>query len=576
MKIKLIFFLIVFFFIFEHSLAEAARQFTVTQNPAIGTAFDMGSTQSITYTVTNTNTGGNSGERIYEMRFRIRNGSTFSNTTAAPTGWTRTAYSTTSVTFRATSWANSIVTGSSLGFTLVLVMRTTTADVNETLRDARASYTLDTNFSNGITRAGRTTINTPGLWTLKSLLITSFQTLDPTCTSPVSTILSGTNFCLRMTVQNISSATLNSIIANPNPPTATKTGTVTQSLVSTTYNPNPLTLAPGASGTISFVYSTAGADNGTIFFTANARNNTNSATSRSATSNTLAVSRLAISIAVRGPVVLSPQCIFSGDTATFTMTVTNNTGSTVTNITPSTLTATTTPGGGTIAVGAFSSPSPVCIASIANGSSGTFTWTASITGTLGSPKPTFYVTGSTLYNRTGSCPVPSGGTSSVTANSTLEDLDGYVVSLTPAATNASSTNEEIVWSITNYGCEAIQQVSIAGSIPAGWAWTGGDSYSLVSDTNLETWTVGGANPPVVFASPALADRLPKLQSGIFSLVFPTTPTPAVIPTTYTFNITITDANATPIVKTLPTTITVDAFDSTGPNKADTEVWKENY
>ena len=93
--------------------AFAARTFTYLQAPAAGTKFSMGTTQALSYQISNTATGGNAGERIYEIRFRINSGSTFSSGTAAPAGWTRTAYSTTSVTFRATSWANAIAVGGS-------------------------------------------------------------------------------------------------------------------------------------------------------------------------------------------------------------------------------------------------------------------------------------------------------------------------------------------------------------------------------------------------------------------------------------------------------------------------------
>ena len=103
-------------------LAHAARSFSYVQTPAVAAAlFNMRSTQSLSYLITNTNTPANTGERIYQMRFRINSGSLFSNTTVAPAGWTRTAWSTTSVTFRANSWANAIaVGGASTNFTLVL------------------------------------------------------------------------------------------------------------------------------------------------------------------------------------------------------------------------------------------------------------------------------------------------------------------------------------------------------------------------------------------------------------------------------------------------------------------------
>ena len=222
---------------------QAARQFTITQVGAVPAQYDMGTTQTLTLTATNTSNGGNVGERIYEMRFRLNGtGTVFSSTTAAPVGWTRTAFSATSVTFRASSWTNSIIVGASLSFNVALVLTPTTADVTETMLDARASFTTDTNFTNGITRTGRSTNNNPASWTLKSLQITSFQTVDISTGLPNSTIIAGQSFRLVMSVTNLSTATQTSIVSSPSPPTATKTGTVTQGLTSTVFNPNPLTM----------------------------------------------------------------------------------------------------------------------------------------------------------------------------------------------------------------------------------------------------------------------------------------------------------------------------------------------
>ena len=560
-------------FSFAPGVAEAARQFTVTQtHPAPPALSVMGSSQSITYRVTNTSTGAQSGETIRIVRFRLKGtclgapctATAFSAATTAPAGWTKTTSTATTITFTANTVADQITAAGTnyKDFTLTHIAGQSTQDRAETLRDIRSTY------SSG----NRVTVNTPGSWTLKSLSITSFQTIDTCATgNPISSLTSGNNFSLLMTVRNNSSVAQNGIVSNPNPPTATKTGTVTQALISTTYNPNPLNLASGASGTICFTYSTNAADNGTIYFTANAQRGA-TVTSATATSNTLTVSRLTISMSVRGPIVASPTCVFSGDTATFTMTATNNTGAAVTNVTPSALTQCAYPPCiPTVTIGAFTGPLPACIASIANGASGTFTWTAPVTGTLNNPKSNFYVTGNVNYNKA-ACGA-GGGTTSVTTTSNTEDVDGYIVSVNPTSTNAGSANEELVWSVANYGCATIQSVSV--DYPAGWTWTGGDSYSLVSNNNLETWTVGGANPPVVFTAPAPADQLPQLQTGSFSLAFPQTPT---ITGAYTFNVTITDANAAPIVKTLPTTVTVNPYDSTlgQGNYTVPGIWRESY
>lgn len=545
------------------SAAQAARQFSVAQvSPTPPGQFDMGSAQSLTLRVTNTSTGSNSSERIYEMRFRLNgtcSGSSctatlFSSSTVAPTGWTRTSFSTTSVTFRATSWDNSIVTGSSLDFTLVLNAGTSTQDRSETLRDARASFTLDTNFSNGITRTGRYTANTPGSWTLKSLSITSFQTTD-TSGNPTSAIAAGTSFRIVITVRNISTATQSGIVANPSPPTATKTGTWTPgswpncSLTGT--SPSPLNLAPGAGGTITYTCTTSSSNSGTVYFTAAVRDSSGSATSRTAVSNTLSVSPLVASIAA------SPSCIFPGDTATFVMTVINNTGSALSNVTPSALTRL-----GTVTIGAFSGPTPASVASLATGATATFTWTAPVTGTVPSSgaKPDFAVSGTASGN--------GGAITSPLATSTPVDLDDYlaaVTALTPV--NAGSTNAELSWAVTNRGCADVSQVAIL--LPGGWTY-GGDSYSLVNNTAgtpVETWTVSSST----FSAPNATDRMGFNYEGDFNLVFSATPAAA---GAYGFTVRITDSAARTVDRV--TSITVNPYGTAGANNAASGVWREEF
>ena len=542
--------------------AEAARQFSITQpSPTPPGLFDMGTTQSITLRVTNTSTPTNTGERIYEMRFRLNGtcsgtpctATLFSTATAAPAGWTRIAFSTTSVTFRATSWANSIVTGGALDFTLALNAGTSTQDRNETLLDARASFTLDTDFSNGISRTGRVTVNNPGSWTLKSLLITSFQTTD-TAGTPVSAIAAGASFRLVITVRNISTATQSGIVSDPSPPTATKTGTwtpVTPNCSLTGTSPSPLNLAPGASGTITYTCTTISTNSGTVFFTASVRNSTSSATSRAANSNTLLVSPLSVGI------VASPSCIFPGDTATFRMDVTNNTGSTISNVTPSALTRL-----GTATIGTFSGPAPASVASLANGVMASFTWTAPVTGVVpaAGAKPTFFVSATASAN--------GGGITSPVATSNTEDLDDYLAAVTPVtALNAGSSNAEINWSVTDRGCADVSQVQIL--VPGGWTF-GGDAYSLVTNTlalSVETWTTSGTT----FSAPNATDRMGLDRDGDFNLVFSATPASAGV---YSFTVRITDTTGRIVDRVTP--VTVNPFGTGGANDAAGGVWREEF
>jgi hypothetical protein len=534
--------------------AFATRNATFTQtSPTPPGVFDMGTTQTLTFSVGNANTGTNAGERLYAVRFRINSGSTFTGTTVAPAGWTRTSFSTTQVIFTATDWTLAIQTGSSLSFSVDILMRTTTADANsETLRDGRGSFTTDTVFSNGITNAGTQTDSAIGSWQLRSLQVTSFQITDLT-NNPVSTILAGQGFKLVMTVKNVSSAIQSTIVSQTSPPTATKTGTVTQGLTSTVNSPNPLTLAAGASGTITFTYTTLATDNGTIFFTAFARNNTSSATSRTATSNTLTVSGGQFI----ANTTTSKTCVYIGQTFTIGMDLQNTNLYAINNTAP-----TLSPSAAGI-VTLVSGPTP---ATVSIGASATLTnafqWTYQVTG--GTVGQIFTMNGSA----SGTAQPPGSGTKTTPVDPTSNiTRAGFSPTPSPAQVNADSTNQEVTVTITNAGCAAAQSVSIG--IPVGWTYIG-DSYSLINSTD-ESWTVSGAGP-IVFSAPAPANQLQLGQSATFSFVLRT---PSTVGSS-TFPVTVTDATSATASPTA--SITVNAFKSGTPSPNDTNpaMWKEIF
>ena len=528
-------------------VSHAARSSSVSQSPANGTAFNMGSTQVLTYTVTNTVTGGNIGERVYEVRFRLNSGSLFSASTAAPAGWTRTLFSTTSVTFQATSWANAIAVGNSVSFPVVIAMRTTSVDAtNERLRDMRTRYTTTTTGP-PFARLASVTMNTPGLWTLKSLSITSFQITD-LAGVPISAIQAGASFQLRMSVTNVSN-TARSITSNPNPPTPTKVGTVTQVLTGT--SGSPLVLAAGASGTIIFTYSTASSDSGTIFFTANAQSG-GTVTSTTATSGTLSVASFVASIGV------APVCQYAGSNVTVTMTVIN--GSVLFPVTG--VTSTLSPLGGA-PVALISGPTPASIANIPISSSATFTWVYQLNA-VGVTNP-FTFSGSASGTRNAS-PVTTP-----TSTSTPTTRRGLIVgSVTPAITNAGSNGVELTFNVTNSGCANVNSVAI--TLPAGWT-SSGDNYSLVdisAVTSIETWIASGVNP-VTFTAPNVAGQMPFTYSGDFDIVFSGMPAAA---TTSNFSIRVTDATGAFV--DLPLSVVVNAFKAGNLNDALTKSWREDF
>lgn len=530
--------------------AHGARSFTATQSPPTGTQFDMGSTESLTFQVSNTATAPNAGERIFDVRFRMSSGSLFSASTAAPSGWTRVAFSTTSVTFRATSWANAIPVGGSAAFVVAITMRRTTANVTDQLRDIRAAFTTTTTGP-PFTSLGTILQGPPGNWTLMSLGITAFQVTDLSGT-PISALTAGTSFRLVMTVINNSTVAQTPIASNPNPPTPVETGTVTQVLTGTVGS--PLTLAAGASGTITFTYSTAATDAGTIYFAAQARR---SATvfSKVANSSLLSVGRFTASLAA------SPACQYEGSNITVTMTLTVGYPYSILNVTPSLAALAGAPvtyvAGPTPAAPIPSVPSSPPTTDV------TWTWQINTTGTT-SPF-TFSGSATGTGNVAGS---PTHTTPAVTSPGITRGR--FVSSINPAVVNAGSGNVELTLSVANSGCAAVDSVAITA--PAGWA-AAGDTYSIVNVSAvsaIETWTAAGANP-VVFTAPNAAGRMPLAYDGDFSVVYAATPPGA---GTSVFTIRVTDANG--LYADIPLNVTVNAFMAGSLNDANSRAWREDF
>ena len=538
-----------------HNVAHAARSFSYVQSPLTASAiFNMGSVQTLSYQITNTNTGGNVGERIYEMRFVLPGtGTVFSSSTSAPAGWTRTAFSTVSVTFRADSWATTIaVGGTPVTFPLNFIMRSTSADLSDSLKSIRASYTSST--TGNFNRTGRNTINTSNLWTLKSLAITSFQITD-TLGNPITALAAGSSFRLVMTIKNNTTASVSNIVSNPAPPTAFSAG-VTQALTSTVGS--PLTLAAGASGTITFTYSTSATDSGTIFFTATAKSGAN-ITSALATSNTLAVGRFIASLNPAAPI-----CLYAGANLTVTMDLTNKYPYNITNVTTNLAPVAGAP------VNYISGPVPASpIATIATtppAAVTSVTWVYQVNNNLIATDPFTFGGGATGTGNTAGFPIhttPSTATAPISRGE-------FPIVVNPAITNAASGNVQLTWTLTNNGCYPVNSVSIA--IPAGWTWAN-DAYSLVTPSagiSVETWVVSGTNP-ITFTSPGALSQIQQTFSGDFSLVFSATPAAA---ETSTFTLTVTDA--TPTAVNVPVTVTVNPYLSGGLNTSTGNVSREEF
>ena len=535
---------------FWHTPAEATRQFTVTQvtTPA---DFPMGTAQPITVTVANTSNGGNAGETITRVQFNVSGTySYFPPQTITVPGWTCSLSNASGSNYRritcsANATANRIPSPGSQNFTFNIINNTTvTTDRNDVLSSVVASF-----WSGSRTRT--VTLTNRGAWTWKALLMT----LVPSS----ATVGNNCQFTLTMTVTNKTSGTLNAIVPVPSPrPTAT---TTSANVNSPSPAPANLNLNAGATGTIVWTYTLTdtGAAGGSVYFTACASTN-NSCTTTSGTSRTSpTVNSITVNLnsaLVCGFSVTSftntPDCLYSGDIATFVMTVLNTTAAAVNNVIPSALVPVVT---GSAAIGAFTGPIPASIATINIGATGTFTWTAPVTG---DPNETYAVQGSATAN---------GGLITSAVTSTVRDVDGYIRNA--GTTNADSSDAEITFNITNWACSNISQVSIA--IPGGWTFDD-DGYALVTNmtfTDDDSWTrpVGSTT----FTAQAAADRIPSGGNvGSYALLFSQTPVTA---GTYTFNVTITDDLG--VVRVKPAAVIVNSYNTGGLNATDTSVWQEN-
>ena len=527
-----------------NDFASAARILTSSLSFASGsTIVDMGTVQGLNFTMTNNNTGADVGTSYYAVRFTLgATGTVFTSVPSAPTGWYVSSYSTTSVTFRVTASANGIASGQSVVFSMAVAMGASSADATESFAAVQGFYT---NPPKNNKKANASSL---GSWTRKSLAITSFQITD-TSGNPVSAVTSGSSFQLRMTVKNNSGSTQTTVVSNPNPPTASKTGTVTQALTSTAGS--PLSLAAGASGTIIFTYSTVSTDNGTISFTANAQNG-GTVTSINQTSGILSISSFTASI------VVAPTCQYAGSNIAVTMTVSN--GSLVYPVTSVTPTLTPITGAPVTIV---SGPTFASVASIGVSSSTTFDWVYQLNAVGATNSFTFSGSATGTRNAvTITTPV------SISTPSTTRGIFTAIVN--PVSTNAGSVNAELSFTVSNSGCNAANSVAV--TIPSGWTWAN-DAYSLVNlsaASSIETWIVSGANP-VTFTAPNVAGQMPLTFSERYSLVFSATPAAA---TTSIFTLRVTDSSG--VFVDVPASVTVSAFKTGTLNNATNKIWREDF
>ena len=586
-------------FILLNANSVFAGQFTVTMPP--GQSVTMNDPiDTLSFVVTNTDNNG----FINSVTF------TFPNTlyyvewdTVPPTNWTAT-FNNNQVTFSTTSNPARIQPNNGTKTFNIRVkgpgwtnLVRSNNDTTDTLQSVTASGTEAFTLSGALPT-----------WLRRSLAVTIVGYPDA--------VGIGQSFILVMQVENRSLQAKNGITAAPSPPTPNYGGgaSVTNT-AGPTYDPNPLNLAAGAQGSITYTYR-ADAE-GTVYFTGGAF--AAGATSKTATSNTIVINPLAVSLSV------APTSVANGQNVTVTMTVQGTgrvttlssdidnavttipaastatfplsgtiiidseeiayTGTTATSftgcirgvnsttaashLTNATVRSTLAFGNivpslstlGTATKTLVSGPTPATIASIAPGESGTFQWVYTITG----------ITGQT-YQFQGFV-TADGPITSNTAASELGQIANYSLTLSPDTIATGSTNVTI--SFTFYsGASTIRSINLWWPDTSWGAWYQNGSTTVTCSDGNSSWAWSAiGNDGVRLSANNVASRIANGQSCTFNLRFTNVPT-VTTDTNYAFYSDLYSGNFTGWLGTLQGILTITAYAITlthapaGPINAD--------
>lgn len=535
-------------FLFAGKMAIAADTFSVTV-PA-GTEVTMQDPNAvIPFTVTNIS---GSTRDIREITFRVDDTKyNFSAATVPPSGWCIKEVEEDRITFALTQGsgacssgtsASEIDPGESAVFNIVLLPLAASADVSG---DTLSSVTIDT--QGGFSRSGALPT-----WTRRSF--------EATLAATPESLGVGGAITLTMQATNRSTATQSSISATPAPPTPSsaiatlsegpyygsngldgnlsasatvvtvasttgftspgtirvdsedicytgKTATtftgVTRGCNSTTaaahttgaivYAKTQYSLSPGSSGVIIWLYGAT--STGTVYFSTRATNSGSTANSVLLNSNTVLIGNFTASLTV------TPESVITGQSVTVQMEVKNNGASALINVNPSTL----TPCAGGATETLSSGPAPSSISSLASGSTGVFTWTYAVTGSLGQA---YCLTG---YG------TATGGAITNTATSNSGVISQYSATVSPSVVASGATSETLTWSVYNGGACTLKKIEI--SFPGG-----GGNWTCSSVGSPAGWSGSCGGTKVTFESGSSANDIPSGGTKSFSITYSTTET----------------------------------------------------
>jgi len=305
-----------------------------------------------------------------------------------------------------------------------------------------------------------------------------------------------------MVIDNRSTASQSNI-------TSTLTYTPT-GLITPTVGPIPtsLTLSSGDSGVITYTYQAAAG--GMVTFEGSAANA--SVTSDEVQSGEVAIGDFTALLEV------TPVSIIAGQDVVVRMRVYNNSGGTLGIVRPSTLGFV-----GDASVVSFSGPSPPVVPSLSDGSTTTFEWTYTLTGTVGS-----------TYAFTGTASAQGPRVTNV-ASSNSGTISQYSAYVTPRRVGSgTATPLDVVFTVANNGGTTIEKFEFV--LPSGFTDSGGSGETIGSVGVPCTWNYDtGSDDFEPAAGSCGSGGLPSGGTAVLTITFSSIPSPDV-ETEYDFHI----------------------------------------
>jgi hypothetical protein len=476
-------------------LLQTAYTYTIasTADSAV-TMGDMVDTLSFVLT----NTGNDSGKPVDYVRLDFN--ATYydvSYATTAPAGWSvaeikNAGEGQTYVIYTADSSSDALVPNDSIAFSVGVVgvssgvFARDTADQTDALDSATVRYQ---EFAPKKQDETFTLQGSIASWPRRGLALSVVA--EPPSVSV------GEYITVTMVIDNRSTASQSSITSTL---IVTPTGLVTPT---TGPLPSGLMLASGASGVITYTYQAA--SQGTVVFQGSSANS--NVTSDEAQSNDVVIGNFTALLEV------VPTSIVAGQDVTVRMRVYNNTGGTLGNVRPSALGFV-----GDAAVDSFSGPSPPVVASLPDGSTTTFEWTYTITGTVGS---TYAFTGTASANG------PLMTNVAQSSSGSLSEFSGFVTP--PRVGGGTATPLDLVFTVANKGGVTINQIEFR--LPTGFTASGGSGETVGSVGVPCSWSYSGGT----FTPGGGCGGLPTGGTAALTITFSAIPSPA-IETDYNFHV----------------------------------------